>query len=236
MIKQIPNAVTLINLLMGCWGIVAILNMEIEWMFIFFLIGLACDFADGLLARLLDAASPLGKQLDSLADLITFGVLPASMIYQIFETNQVHNGYFPGIGIFSFVIAVFTGLRLGLFNLDEGQEKIFLGLPSPANAILICGVFLVYHHDFSGAGTLVGSSSFLFPFIIVSCGMLVAPIPFFSLKFDQFSWQGNEVRVIFLGISAILLLLLQKFALAFIVLFYIFISLILALRFARKQP
>ena len=235
MIKQIPNAVTLTNLLMGCWGLVAILNMEIEWMFTFFLIGLACDFADGLLARLLNAASSLGKQLDSLADLITFGVLPSAMIYQIFETSHLNNGNFPGIGIIAFLVAVFTGLRLGRFNLDASQEKEFSGLPSPANAILICGIFLLYHYDFGGSASWIGNSLFLGGLVLACSVLMVIPVPFFSFKLDGLGWKGNELRFVFLAVSLVLVGVLHKFSLAFIILFYIFISLISALRVAQKH-
>ncbi len=235
MIKQIPNAITLFNLLCGCWAIVAALQRAFEWMLLFFVIGLVADFLDGALARALNASSALGKQLDSLSDMVTFGVLPAMMVFQIFGEATIGNDGFFQIGLFSFLIAVFTAIRLGKFNLDEGQQKIFSGLPSPANAMMICGVFLLYHEDFLNWRSFIGNSYFLLPFIFSSCLLLVAPIPFFSLKIQGLKWGGNELLFVFILFSILLIILWQKFAMAFIILLYIFISLILALTSYHKN-
>ena len=133
--QYIPNTITSMNLLCGVLGVIAALEARFDWAFYLMLFGAVCDFCDGLTARLLKAYSPLGKELDSLADLVTFGVLPSLMLHEMMRVCTFGNSIWCYVPL---LIAVFSGLRLAKFNIDERQHSSFLGLPTPACA-MICG-------------------------------------------------------------------------------------------------
>lgn len=172
--KHIPNAITSLNLLCGVIGIILTLGGgKLELAFLFMLAAVVFDFCDGLAARLLGAYSEIGKELDSLADIVSFGVLPSVMLYEWY--GQSVEGFWHNLAWMPLLLAVFSALRLAKFNLDERQHESFIGLPTPACA-LICGSFCTLHL----------ASVWIIPlFVLVFCWLLVCEIPMFSLKFGK---------------------------------------------------
>ena len=221
MVKSIPNAITLLNLFSGCIGVVAAFNWNLGIVFYCLGISLIADFLDGAIARRLNAISELGKELDSLADLISFGFFPSVLVYQmLLDLSLVYQELAYG----AFFITVFTAIRLAKFNIQKDAEQ-FYGLPSPANAILVIGLVLAADIGLQPFSYLLDQPFVLFGLIVVDCILLIVPVPFFSLKFKDFSWSNNGIRYIFL-FFAILLLIWQKFfGLPMIVLLYIILSL-----------
>ncbi|OZA56958.1 MAG: CDP-diacylglycerol--serine O-phosphatidyltransferase, partial [Sphingobacteriales bacterium 39-40-5] len=135
--KHIPNSVTCLNLFSGCLGIVFAFQGNLIWASYAIVIAAVFDFFDGMLARLLKAYSDIGKELDSLADMVSFGVLPSVIIYQLFALSPQIDFGADWLSFSAFIIAVFSALRLAKFNIDTRQSENFIGLPTPANALLI---------------------------------------------------------------------------------------------------
>ncbi|MDB5240035.1 MAG: pssA [Spirosoma sp.] len=206
------------NLLCGCIGLVMALRGHLElasW-----LIGLAAvlDFGDGFVARLVNVSGPFGKELDSLADVVTFGVLPATIVFQLC--------WFQELGAMSygaFLIAVLSALRLANFNIDTRQSESFIGLPVPANAMLIAAFPLMgrYQPQFDG----LWQNDISIGMMIAFSFLLVSDIPLFALKFKSFGWAANQTKFLFLLASVLLLLFLQFAAIPLIVILYIVVSL-----------
>lgn len=227
-LKKLPNLITSLNLLLGCWAISASFPENVSLMFILFLTALFADFMDGLVARMLHAQSEIGKQLDSLADLVTFGVFPSFLMYSIATKTFSTFGQGWLFQLVPFSIAIFTAWRLAKFNLG-GQSSNFIGLPSPANATLIFGIYLFYHEDYWHLKPWITFPPVFFAIIGLSCWLLISQIPFFSLKFRNFLWKGNEIRFTFAISSIFLILSFQKLALAVIIILYISLSIIIFL-------
>lgn len=204
-IRHIPNAITSMNVLCGVFGVIAAFSRNYEVAFYFMLAGAVCDFCDGLAARVLKAYSPMGKELDSLADLITFGLLPSIMLYQTMQE------YHPGQW-FSYVpllIVVFSALRLAKFNVDERQSENFIGLATPACAML-CGSFAtICKIDIMNIAGPVTQSTWIIPVASVILSLLlVSEIPMFSMKFKKGAEPSLKVRrITFLILSAVALVL-----------------------------
>jgi CDP-diacylglycerol--serine O-phosphatidyltransferase len=177
----------------------------------------AFDFFDGFAARILKVSSPIGKELDSLADMVSFGLLPSVVMYKLLLAANAP-GYLPYA---AFSIAVFSALRLAIFNIDETQRDSFRGVPTPANALfisalpLLTGVVAVYLQEYWIVIALTAMLSWL----------LVSNIELFALKFKDFTWQNNKVRFTFLIVSVLLLVVLQIAAIPAIILLYIALSL-----------
>lgn len=216
MIRHLPNLLTCANLICGCLGIIHLFKGGYDAAYF---IWAACvfDFFDGFAARLLKVSSPIGKELDSLADMVSFGVLPALTLYQ--WMNELTES---GLAYIALLIAAFSALRLALFNLDTRQSDSFIGLPTPANAIFITSLIYVS----PVLSPIVFNPWFLSGIAITFSFLLVAPIPLFALKFKSFTWTGNVIRYVFLAFSLILLLIFKTGALPWIILSYIVISLI----------
>ena len=219
MLKHIPNAMTCGNLLCGCIGLVMALRGHLDtasW-----LIGLAAilDFGDGFVARMVNVSGPFGKELDSLADVVTFGVLPATIVFQLCWFQQL-----GPISYGAFLIAVLSALRLANFNIDTRQSESFIGLPVPANAMMIAAFPLMgrYQPQFDA----IWQNDIVLGMMVAFSFLLVSEIPLFALKFKSFAWADNKIKYIFLGVSALLLLFLQFAALPIIVGLYIVFSLI----------
>ena len=219
MLKHIPNAMTCGNLLCGCIGLVMALRGHLDtasW-----LIGLAAilDFGDGFVARMVNVSGPFGKELDSLADVVTFGVLPATIVFQLCWFQQL-----GPISYGAFLIAVLSALRLANFNIDTRQSESFIGLPVPANAMMIAAFPLMgrYQPQFDA----IWQNDIALGMMVAFSFLLVSEIPLFALKFKSFAWADNKIKYIFLGVSALLLLFLQFAALPIIVGLYIVFSLI----------
>ncbi len=226
--KNIPNAFTLFNLVFGCFAIAYAFNNDLFNAAIFIFLAALSDFLDGTVARALNVSSELGKQLDSLADIVSFGVAPAFIIYHLFENSYNFYDTIKIIQISSFLIPVFSAIRLAKFNIDTRQKNQFIGLPVPANAILIASFPMIYNQespDMTWLSHLIVNSWFLFGFSIVFSILLVSEIPMFSLKFKRYSWKGNQVRYVFVVLSLVLLILYYFKAVPIIILLYLLISL-----------
>ena len=199
-VKNIPNAVTSMNLLCGLMGVICTFGGDFRTAFIFMMAAALCDFCDGLTARLLKAHSELGKELDSLADMVSFGVLPSLMTYKLMTAVS-------GNSLLAFtplLIGVFSALRLAKFNIDERQSDNFIGLATPACA-MICGSFTYYvTNDTSSVLHGWASSKFFIPAAsVVLSRLLVSEIPMFSMKFKKKAKPGTPIhrqRVSFLGV------------------------------------
>lgn len=200
--------------------------MRYEWAFIFILLAAVFDFFDGMAARLLHAYSPMGKELDSLADEVSFGVAPSLIVFSLFK--ELH--YPDAIGSWSawlpytaFIIAVFSALRLAKFNIDERQTSSFIGMPTPANAIFWASLATGYH-------TWLTDNLFnvlwLFALVCIMSLLLVAELPMFSLKFKNLIWADNKVRYVFLLVCLLLLILLGLRSFSLIILWYIFLAIV----------
>ncbi len=199
--KHIPNTITCLNLISGCVATYFAFLSDYRMALLFIVIGAVFDFFDGMSARLLHVSSPIGKELDSLADDITFGFAPSAIVFSFLSSYHVHLLFIPFL---AFVMAAFSALRLAKFNLDERQALGFIGLPTPANA-LFWGSLIV------SAGDWLQSSPYLYYGVVcgifISSYLLVSEIPMFALKFKTWGWKGNEVKYIFL-LTCIPLLLL----------------------------
>ena len=193
-VKHIPNTITSMNLLCGALGVIAVFKGWLDTAFYLMLAGAVCDFCDGLAARALKAYSPMGKELDSLADLITFGFLPSIMLYKCMDL------YHPGAWYcyLPLIIVVFSALRLAKFNIDERQSENFIGLATPACA-MICGSFATIAQLQSADYTALLTEN---PWIIpvgacILAGLLVSEIPMFSMKVKKGS-SYNKIRLLFI--------------------------------------
>jgi len=217
--KHIPNMITCCNLVSGCIATYYAFQSHYYMALLFIVIGAVFDFFDGMTARLLHVSSPIGKELDSLADDITFGFAPSAMVFSFLGSFHIH---LPFVPFLAFAIAAFSALRLAKFNLDERQTLGFIGLPTPANA-LFWGSLVVGQHAF--LVSLKFNAVFLFLFMFLSCLLLVAEVPLFSLKFKDLSWQHNKIQYIFL-LGCIACLPLGTSALAAIIVWYVLLSLL----------
>ncbi|HYG04637.1 MAG TPA: CDP-diacylglycerol--serine O-phosphatidyltransferase [Chryseosolibacter sp.] len=215
--RHLPNFLTCCNLVCGCLGIVFVLEERAIPAAYFVWAACVFDFFDGFIARWLNVASPIGKELDSLADMISFGVLPSLVMYKMLESS----GSFEALPYAAFLIAVFSALRLAIFNIDETQRDNFKGLATPANTIFITSLPLIAET----AGKWLYQPAVLLAITIMFSFLLVSRIDIFALKFKNFSWADNKVRFIFLGISLLLLIGLQIVAIPLIIILYIVLSL-----------
>jgi len=224
--RHIPNFITCLNLFAGCIGIVYAFKGELTIAAYAILIAAIFDFFDGMIARLLKAYSDIGKELDSLADMVSFGVLPSVIVYQLFLQSPQVGSVSPFLNMSAFLIAVFSALRLAKFNIDERQSENFIGLPTPANAMLIASLPMILAQDNWFLTAYILNPFFLFIFSLAMSILLVTEIPLISLKFKSLNLNDNLFRYI-LVFSAIVLVLIFKFAaVPLIVLIYILLSLI----------
>jgi len=219
--QQIPNAVTCGNVLCGCIGIVLASKGQLVAAVYCMGIGMVFDFGDGLVARLLKAYSDLGKQLDSLADLVTFGVLPGFILYQLLSQANIH----PGWAYSGFVLTVFSAVRLAKFNIDTRQTDIFIGLPTPSAALFVGSLPLILIQN-PKFGFFIKHPIVLIVITLLLSGLLVANIRLFSLKFQSFGWSKNQLRYSFVLISLVLFVVFRFLAIPVILLSYIVLSLI----------
>lgn len=219
--KHIPNSITCLNLISGCIATYWALYGAWDTALMFIIIGAIFDFFDGMSARLLGVSSPIGKELDSLADDITFGLAPSAIIFDFLKTGVQHLPWHY-LAYAAFIMAAFSALRLAKFNLDERQAMGFIGLPTPANALL-WGALI------AGSGDWLLSSPIyyyaVFIGMLVSCWLLVSEIPMFALKFKTWGWKGNEIKYIFLVTCIPMFILLGISGLAAIIAWYVMLSL-----------
>ena len=209
------NLLTSLNLFTGVVGIVNIFQGDYTNTIFFILIAGFFDFLDGFAARLFGATGDFGKELDSLADVVSFGVLPSLFLFVVLDNHYNHE-LVPYLGLF---VAVFTALRLAKFNIDDSQSDRFLGLPSPATALMISTS--TQFPDF-----IIDIPHFFIVITIISCVLLVSNIEMMALKFRNLSLKENLFKLIFLGISLSLILILGLKSLPWIIPCYIIISIV----------
>lgn len=217
--KHIPNAITCANLFSGCIGIVCAFNGQLQTAAYFVLLSGIFDFFDGTAARLLNVKSAIGKELDSLADVISFGFLPGMVMFQLLKQSDYASAYLPYLG---FVITIFSALRLAKFNIDERQTQDFIGLNTPMNTLFIASLpFIAVDYPAAIKSTLL-----LLGITAVCSALLVSEIRIFSLKLNGLSWKGNKMKYVFLMASVCLIVALKFVAVPFVLLIYIITSII----------
>lgn len=219
-IKNLPNAITCANLFSGCIGIAFAIKGELDNAAYAIFTSAIFDFFDGLAARMLNADTIIGKELDSLADVVSFGVLPGAIVYQFFlHAKQIEN-VSSWLNFAAFFIPVFSALRLAKFNTDARQSENFIGLPTPANAILIASLPLI----FNKYPSYLLNPYLLLVFTAIMCLFLVVELPMMSLKFKNFNFNKNVYRYLLLLLSALLILFLKFAAVPVIIFTYIVLS------------
>lgn len=224
-VRNIPNTLTSCNLFSGCIAAYMAFHGNYKEALLFIVLGAMFDFFDGMTARLLHVSSPIGKELDSLADDITFGLAPAAIAFSLFKEVYYPDFLMPVASIMpytAFLIAVFSGLRLAKFNIDERQTSSFIGMPTPANALFWASL-AVGGHSFLISDNF--NAIYLFVLVVVMSLLLVAELPMFSLKFKDLSWGHNKVSYIFLIVSLPLLIIFQLSGIAAVIIWYILLSL-----------
>ena len=242
--KHIPNFITLLNLLCGCIAVLCAVSSDFFLAALFVFAGIFFDFMDGLTARLLNVKSALGLQLDSLADMITSGVVPGVVMFKLLtmslggdktifveaswdQTNYWHGLQVPLLAFLGFLITLSSAYRLAKFNLDEDQQSYFKGLPTPANTILIISLPLIL--EFQGSTLyhkIILNPWFLIGLTLLSSYLLNSRIKLFALKFSDWSFKSNGIRYVFIVCTLILIVLFKFVAIPIIVLFYILLSLL----------
>jgi CDP-diacylglycerol---serine O-phosphatidyltransferase len=233
--KHIPNSITCLNLFSGCLGITFAFNGQLEVAALFIAIAAFFDFFDGMAARLLNVKSAIGKDLDSLADVVSFGVLPSVIVFQLmkastnFPWNEV--SLYNPFPYLAFLIAVFSALRLAKFNNDLRQTDSFIGLPTPASAIFLGSIPLIIRQTQSSnhlefLNGILGNYYILLTVTLIISWLLIAEIPLFSLKFKNLQWKNNKAQYLLLAFSVLAILLFSFAAVPVIIVAYILLSLV----------
>ncbi len=237
--QHIPNTLTSLNLFSGCAGLVFAFEGKLHIAALLVLAASVLDFLDGMSARLLKAYSPMGKELDSLADLVSFGLVPSAIVFN-YLTYSLPSWSIMVLGLnavpfIAFILTIFSALRLAHFNIDEKQSEEFIGLPTPANALFFISFpLIVYYGNETSAlhafiHGLTQNSYFMIGLTLVFSFLMVSPLPLFSLKFKSLGFPDNRARYIFAVISILLLVFLTIYALPFIIITYIALSLVIHL-------
>jgi CDP-diacylglycerol--serine O-phosphatidyltransferase len=230
--SHIPNTITLLNLFCGCAAIINILDLQFVPAFWFLFAAGWFDFADGLAARLLKVSSEHGKELDSLADMVSFGAVPGVIYYTLLFLYQnpapaaapeITWSWYAAPGL---LVAMFSALRLAKFNLDTRQMENFVGVATPTSTVFATGIMLIYALDPFGWSLYALSPYVLYPAIVAFSYLLISEHPMFSFKIKGMKWAGNETRIIFAVLALVLLITLQTAAFPFIVGVYLIINLV----------
>lgn len=223
--KHIPNTLTLSNLTCGCIGIIACMKGDLITASYMIWLAAIFDFLDGFVARLLKVSSPIGKELDSLADMVTFGVLPAFILFSL--QTDLTTSYLPYVSI---SVALFSALRLAKFNVDTNQSNGFIGMPTPATAFFVSGLAF-----WSPGSALVSSSTSIVIISIVLSLLMVAPFPMLALKFNDYSIKNNISRYLLIVVSIALIIIFKQQSFPIIIGFYVALSLLVAIMYKRKE-
>ncbi|MCA0230541.1 MAG: CDP-diacylglycerol--serine O-phosphatidyltransferase [Bacteroidetes bacterium] len=227
----IPNLMTCGNLLCGCLGIVFSFRGDLLLAGALIFLAAVLDFFDGFAARLLNQSSPIGKELDSLADMVTFGILPSMIVFQYLErTNDSIEIEGMLVSFVAFLLAVFSALRLAKFNIDTRQADSFIGVPTPANAIVVASLPFILRM-YPESQSIIVNATVLIGYTFVMSFLMIMEVPLLAFKFKSFGWKENQLKYIFLGVSVVLLILLKFAAVPLIVGIYILLSFI-----APKSP
>lgn len=232
--KHIPNIITLCNQMCGIVAAISAYEYDFRMALLFVVLGALFDFCDGASARFLKVQSPMGKELDSLADIITFGLVPGIVAFRLLTPLASVWLYIPYLG---FLITLFSALRLAKFNIDTRQTTSFLGLATPANALLWLGfaninllndtkgvIFFLMCATTGNSETIFLICWTILALVLMSSWLLVSGIPMFSLKFHNLKFKDNWVRFLFLALSLILLIIFHEGGLVFVILLYIIMS------------
>lgn len=225
--RNIPNGITSCNLFSGCIASYMAFQGDFRMAMLFIVLGAVFDFFDGMSARLLNVSSPIGKELDSLADNITFGLAPSAVVFSLFmeiDIPEFMSGVSDLLPYSAFIISVFSALRLAKFNLDERQTTSFIGMPTPANALFWSSLAICISE---GEYLQWFNALYLLLLVFVMSFLLVSELPMFSLKFKKLSWKTNKIKYIFLIVSISLLVLYGVNGLAAVILWYILLSVFL---------
>jgi len=239
--QHIPNFLTLSNLFCGCCAILYILDGNQTIAALFTLGSFIFDYLDGMVARALKVSSPLGKELDSLADVVSFGVVPSTMLYMMLRQSSGSDGWvaYPPAGILpsvciaalpAFVLAMFSALRLAKFNLDTRQGNYFIGLSTPACTVFVLGLALAVQNDHFGMRQILANPWLLYGLVALLSWLLVSEIPMFGMKIKRFHWESNRLNLLFVVLFGVLIFFLKELALSAIIVCYFFASLLF-----RKQ-
>jgi len=243
--KHVPNIITLLNLSSGLIALVYAFDTNWQMAFLWVAIGIFFDFWDGFFARILHVKSELGLQLDSLADMVTSGVVPGMVMFQLLAniadlqeegSQDYDNFYMSMLPFLGFIITLGSCYRLAKFNIDTRQTDSFIGLPTPANALFIMSlpVILVHSDGDSFIFSILSNPYVLIGITLLSAYMLNAEIPLFSLKIKYFNWETNKIQFVFLIVSILLLFILQYVAIPVIILFYVALSAVNNKLWAKK--
>jgi CDP-diacylglycerol--serine O-phosphatidyltransferase len=223
---QIPNLFTMLNLFCGCVALVMVSQTEFEFAFYFVCLGIFFDFFDGFFARKFNVAGPLGVQLDSLADMVTSGVVPGFVMFKMMQDSAAFGieSYLPYLG---FIITLGACYRLAKFNIDTRQSDSFIGLPTPANALFFTSLPLInatfFDDNFNG---VIYNNWVLIGLCFLSAYIMNAEIPLFSLKIKDFSFAKYKLQIFFLALSVLMLLFLQILAVPLIIIVYVLLSIL----------
>jgi CDP-diacylglycerol---serine O-phosphatidyltransferase len=221
--RNIPNALTCGNLLCGCIGVVEAFHNNLILSCLLIGVALIFDFLDGFVARLLKVTSSIGRDLDSLADMVTFGVLPSIIMYQLLM-QSIPDLFGIWKAYAAFIIAIFSAIRLAKFNNDPRQSDSFIGVPTPANAMLIASLPLIVHTESAFWKDIIVNTTNLLVLSAVMSYALIMELPLIALKFKNFGWKGNESRFLLIGITVLLLFTLKFLAVPAILIVYVLLS------------
>lgn len=227
---NLPNMLTLINLFSGCLAIYFVFGNHVQETLLCIAISLIADFFDGMAARALKIKSEIGKQLDSLADVVSFGVLPSFifkfLIYNslLQHTPQISQQSLTIISSAGFLFALFAALRLAKFNVDTRQTDGFIGLATPAASIFTLGLYYIYDQNSFDLWNIASHPAIIFSLLFFLCFLMIAEIPMFSFKFKHYRLKENELKFGFIFLSIFLLVILKLVALPLIIIFYILFS------------
>ena len=229
--RQIPNFITCLNLLCGCIATVMVFRNHLDWAAYLVFIAAFFDLIDGMAARALHVSSPIGKELDSLADVISFGFVPGVILFKLLQMSALSefiesNTLRQIVQFFPFVIAVFSALRLANFNIDTRQSDSFIGLPTPANTLLIVSFPLMLSQDYTRFSPIILNPYFILIVSGIMSWLLVAEIPLFSLKFKSFKLKDNLFQYILLLLAVVLLPVFLFAAIPIIIFSYVLLSII----------
>lgn len=217
----IPNLLTLSNLFCGAMAVVAALEGNLVLTFWLVMLSAVCDFLDGFAARLLNQYSALGVQLDSLADMVSFGLVPSAVVFSILRTLEF-GGEHSAWCYVAFIIVLFSALRLARFNIDEEQHEEFLGLPTPA-----CSIFFVATGWMFDKGLLSNTDAIWYAVdAVVMATLLIVPVRMFSFKFKSFGWRGNELRFSFVILAAVAFAIWQVKVVPTVIVAYVLVSMV----------
>ncbi|MEI6866156.1 CDP-alcohol phosphatidyltransferase family protein [Flavicella sp.] len=231
--SHIPNLITLLNLLSGVIAVFYAVFGQLELAGVFVVIGIVFDFFDGFSARILHVQGDLGKQLDSLADMVTSGVVPGIILFQLLlratSNSSIESVFqlesFEIIPFIGFLVILASAYRLAKFNIDTRQSDSFIGLPTPANTLIIISLpWIIAFSNLEFFTSIFSNVYFLIALTLICSYLLNAEIPLFALKFKNFSWKDNEYKFVFLGTSIVMLVTIQFIAIPLIILLYVLVS------------